>query len=670
MSSDFDCGDFHTTTATAATSIGQKRLRPLPSSHLLATAADGGSGDGRRRSSSSGDKGLALPPILCEFFRALGKDPPAPPLDAFEMAGNEGGMNPPAQSDPGENGVIGGRRFYAGGDDGLGLCPVPAIAAAVGSSSSLTKRQHQRFLHLSSLLLLENRPVQAWKVPEQREHRKLVQLVKKEQELYRKALSEFWSSNPGGRLALGFGVQDGSSDCSGAAAAADDDDAIAKPFVRFSLQKIQSKIEIWTSVVSSGVVPQIYGRCRQVIPCNVSDQFATLSPDDIASHVVVVERTPSEDETLSPADVEEFIPINSSLPCPVANHMALHVKLICQDETALALALQHNVDVVTTEETMESLLRMSTLDKPPSLLVPVSRTSADTFVILDTPVPRPHESTRDVLECGIEDSLSTFLKSTCQGASASPLPNRNDSMFCFTMLRFPCRTKRPLRVLVRSVRQLPRQSLYGDRPPKVRARVEYFPERGQELASSVDQATWILDHLLAGGGGGISGAAADASSVVSRPEMRVKICRVDPRTMTCLGWDDASWASATTEPFRWYEKTNPEGAAATDHWRRLASLLTATRTIGPGKHVLCLPGRRETTGHSILSVTLHECDAQGEIDLLSELGRSRRVPIGPDAFSRSQRYWRWEYADRVPFTLPVTSPKDDGQDNYLHADSN
>jgi hypothetical protein len=234
------------------------------------------------------------------------------------------------------------------------------------------------------------------------------------------------------------------------------------------------------------------------------------------------------------------------------------------------------------------------------------------------------------------------------------------------MLKFPCRTKRPLRVLVRSARRLSRKNgLAHHGLPEIRARVEYFAERGQELASSLDQALWVLDHLLGGG----SGANAINASGIPTAESQLKICRVDPRTMKCLGWEEASWASATTEPSRWYERTTPEGAGAEDHWRRLVSLLSATRTIGPGRHVLCLPGRRETSGDSVLSATVHESDVQGKIDLLSELGRSTAVPLGLEAFSRSQRFWRWECADRVPFTLPETaSKKDDGHDSSLKAD--
>ena len=58
-----------------------------------------------------------------------------------------------------------------------------------------------------------------------------------------------------------------------------------------------------------------------------------------------------------------------------------------------------------------------------------------------------------------------------------------------------------------------------------------------------------------------------------------------------------------------------------------------------------------------MSVTVHESEEDGEIDLLTEIEQSNGLPLGPDDFVRCQRYWQWECENRVPYTFQVARPK-------------
>jgi hypothetical protein len=602
----------------------RRRPRPFPSSHALAAI-------------NPQQHPRSVPPLLVDFFRALGKDPPASSTDA--PTGRQDGAPSSAASLQAGAGTARAKRSA----EDLGGSPLDELdgghadlallldGPAASASSALTDAQHRRFLQLAlSLEERSDKPVSSWKEATRKEYNKLVRLVKSEQELYRRALAAFWAGNRDGRLSVGCTTDDSDSAASAAAAAV--------PFVRAARTLKEIHCATWRSRLGSGAVPRSYGKCRQVITFEVSDQFTTLSLDSILPQVVQDGTSDAKPADVTPDTrdaIQDVVPPDSVIPPPKQDDDGVFgtSPLLVNDDEAFTLANTHNADVVTTEETLRSILKIADHEKCPPLLIPVSRSTATSIVVMESPVPTSYASPRECLEVGVKEALRQLLG------------NKNSidkPSFGYTILAIPCRTRLPLRVLVRhdcrvALGEDPRegQSIRG-----IHARVEYFPERGRELPASIDRSMWALDHLL-------SGHSENA---------QVTICRVDPKDMRCVGWDDASWASATIEPSRWYENTNQ--GSAVDHWRRLASLLSASRTIGAGRHVLAFPGRRSDAALSApLSVTVHESEEGGEIDLLTELKQSNGLPPGPVEFARCQRYWQWECENRVPYTFQVARPK-------------
>jgi hypothetical protein len=606
----------------AGPSPRRRRPRPFPSSHALAAI-------------NSTQSPRSIPPILADFFRALGKDLPSASAN-FASAAAGGDDGEPSTYIPSllvGAGTAGAKRpaLEIDGSSSIGTAEALADLSLLldgPGSSTLTDAQHRRFLQLS-LALEENsdKPVSSWKEAIRKEYNKLVRLVKTEQERYCKALAAFWTTNPDGRLLLGF-----TDDASATSAAV--------PFVQAALKIKQLQDEAWRCRLASGTVPRCYGKLRQVITFEVSDQFSTLSLDAILPQMIQTCTRDVETSDVTPVtrDVQEVVPPDSVIPPPKRDDCVLDsAPLLVNDSDAFTLAKDNNADVVTTEETLRCVLKIAAYEKYPPILIPASRLAATSVVVLEAPAIASYGSPRECLEVGTNEAFRQLLRS-----SQPHTENSNGKpSYGYTMLTIPCRTRLPLRVLVR--RDCPGTFEEGnceDLPiRKIHARVEYFSERGRELAASIDRSMWVVDHLLGG----------------HSENAHVKIFRVDPREMRCVGWDGASWASATIEPSRWYENTNQ--GSVVDQWRRLASLLSASRTIGAGRHVLAFPGRSNVAVSAPMSVTVHESEEDGEIDLLTEIEQSNGLPLGPDDFVRCQRYWQWECENRVPYTFQVARPK-------------
>lgn len=531
-------------------------------------------------------------------------------------------------------------------------------AAFESRGSTLTDAQHTRFLELAPLV--ESRPLHLWKESTRREYQNLLRKVLREQDHYRRALERFW-------VVCGMDRLPARSEPPPPAGQRREPPLPAgengnETMTEYKRESVYDPVEAWKRLVDSGGLPQCYGKCNQVISLGiVQDPFAGLGLDALKAQVLW-----EDPDAADVPRVDQLPTVGTVLPLLPSSLWGSPPALVALDAFDRGLAEKYKVDLLTTEDTLRTALaachflhRSSDLSppnpEPPSLAIPVSRPEAGAVVALDVPVPQSGgANSRERREAAAEEALyQSFLK---EQTSPQRVPQR------YTLLTIPVKGRSPLRVLVRSPVRLRMVEGYHEGFEdsaanfKVHTQAEYFPERGQELPNALDKAVWVLDHLLGGG----SDNRATAT--------RVAVCRFDVTTGTCLGWDDASWAAATSEPARWYERIGggvgtvddeEGGGTPTGLWRRLASLLHAARTVGVGQHVLTYPGRG---GGSSLprSATVHGADPHGGIDLLQEVreaAAARTAAASPEVLLRDFRPWKWTHPHHVPYTFPTASPQ-------------
>lgn len=603
--------------------LGTRRRRPLPSTKILAAMVE-----------SDSPTGLSEPnmcPLIRDYICSLEKEG----LIATNLQDKktEKDLVAHQQQEETVDDSNESSSLMAGDDDSSAAAveastSIPAIDDT--RLSTLSQRQHDRYLELLSLQVTSQRPVRMWKERTRKEFYNLRQLVEKEQTAYYWSVQEFWQQQDG-RILMCFTNKDHA----------------ASVFADMATMGRGGWIH-WKEKLREAVLAGLPAahqsfekKCCQIISLpNASLQTTrnsenTLDLDSFdaekvgredvsASNPPVVESFPQPLDTISSPrdDSSESKDKNSS---PFTYYLPLR-----DDQKALALAKECKVDILTSSEAMAALLQ-----DPANAcwILPVASDRNDTSLlsILELPIPQSYTSPRSCLTTGLNEGMYQWVerRQAAKEQVIETFPPEKPS-YSYTLWKLPPSRNKRLSLLVRDrVRLLDGLSSSSARPLKIQTRVEYFPERGQELPSSYEKVLWLLNHLL-------------------HPEgCTVLVTRVDARTCQVLSVDQVSRAHALVED----DSTPPRVA---DLWQNMIRVLHAVPTIGSGHHVLCLPARNTSaTSHhrQMHSVSVHRANEQGEIRLEDEVALAGDVSMDPVALKSSFRPWKWQ-AQRVPYTYP------------------
>jgi hypothetical protein len=199
------------------------------------------------------------------------------------------------------------------------------------------------------------------------------------------------------------------------------------------------------------------------------------------------------------------------------------------------------------------------------------------------------------------------------------------------------------------------QSENGTTPAKVRAHVEYFPERGVlEVPTSYEKSLWILDQLL------------------FQHQIHTFWARIDPhRSCQLIGWEETGVAhafAAAAATGKNDTHTNTTTTATTDddpwmHFQSLIQLLQSIPTIDVPQSILCcgLPQQQDNSSSLLASISVHapavtDTDVRLDLEAIAEQGADG-VVMSSEALQHCTRDWKWEGEDRIPYTFPVAKQK-------------
>lgn len=450
------------------------------------------------------------------------------------------------------------------------------------SSCSLTRGQHARYLQLKS-------GSESWNEGRRKEFSKLHKRVKQEQELYRQALETFWQQHLQ-RFKVGL------------------ESTVARYCQSFA-KMYQSSYE------SSSSSPQYFGPCSQVISLqhvsfsaftkSITKRDSKLTLDAISSEVVHHEIRGDEPIVIDFDTADPLAFTEANMPS---------LQLLQNDSLAMRLSNEYGASIVTTKETLESLLQVSG-DESTRWMIPATKNDSDT-VVLDTPLPQP-TIPRECVSQGVTEGLNQSLSQSVPSS---------DGGYTYTLLTLPSRAsgKSRCKVLVRS-----RRRLYNNEqePLCIRTHLEYFPSRGTEEFTSCERSTWMLDSLL---------------------KEQTKMARVNPSTMKILQWEQVGVAHALAFP-----KNHAITTIEMDPMHHLEALVTSLHsfeTLAVGHHLLRLSPL--STSISVHTACLSETDEKS-IHVTEELNKADAVYTGAAALRQCARLWQWK-EDRIPYTFPIS----------------
>ncbi len=184
--------------------------------------------------------------------------------------------------------------------------------------------------------------------------------------------------------------------------------------------------------------------------------------------------------------------------------------LISEDEKAKDLAFEHSVDIVTTANVIEVLVRTKKWNIP--LLCTEKHEKGVVFIEDSLPTP---SDPRECLSVGFTEALYGQVQ------RSNNYSGKCEGRYIYTLLTFTRRAAK-VRVLVRSVDYLVDSEI---RPIVLLGQVEYFSECGYEDAPAEDRAWWFMLKVL-------------------RPHCRLALCRVDARTAGVLEVEEKGVADA------------------------------------------------------------------------------------------------------------------------------
>ncbi len=474
--------------------------------------------------------------------------------------------------------------------------------------STLTPSQHRRYLKL--VQQTERR------TPSEKMHwKQLRAVIPAEQAKYRQTVKQFWMTHKDDRLLLG--LQPSSR---------------IHTYCHWACGEHRRHNERMLSILK-------YGKCRQVLSLRsaaVSDQtlldVATLDFKLVAK---------SDIET---APIVSLMPtVGTRVACPRQSLVELPLS---NDVKALELADQHGAEVMTTDRTLEALLQIPG-DFTTQWILPVTR-NKNQILIMEAPYAQVYANPRECLTRGIQEGLYQLMASHDESDTDERRYHYIYSVWTLPLTTTTTSTtlirrSKAMRVLIRSTVRLLESTIT---PLHIRAHVDFFPERGQELVSRYERSLWILDQLL----GNVS-----------------KLCRVDGRNGHILEWQDTSVAHAFAA-----EDDDPMQGFA-----QLVQFFHAVSTIDfsgdmvgetlPSR-LLCLPSRENSsspsqvpgnnqTFHAVdpYSVSVHAPSNQEVVvDLELLLENADGVSMNAKALEECYRPWRWDLLDRIPYTFPAS----------------
>lgn len=480
------------------------------------------------------------------------------------------------------------------------------------TSSTLTRGQHARYLQLES-------GSESWNVGRRKEFRKLSQRVQQEQELYRQAMEVFWERHVE-QYKIGLQHQ------------------VARYCMAYA--------KLYHSSYRGA---RHFGPCSQVISLQHVSKAAftdsarvdtnnNLTLDSFSSRVVH-ETNNGEKRTIVAANVDwdSVVPVWNESNIPP-------VSFLDNDVLALELAKQHGASIVTTEETLQTLLQVSG-DELTHWMIPMTRRrhGDGSIVLLDLPIPRPNIP-RTCVSKGVTEGLYQALLSAskCASNDTDDRHQKDARGYTYILLTLPgnAGTHKPStksrNILVRSRRRLYTNAAAASDQPQsicIQSQLEYFfnCRACWEESTSYERAGWILNKLLL--------------------YQETRLARVDPSTMKVLLWEQVGVAHALA--FSKQSGINQTRMMdPMNHFQALVQVLYAMDTLPAGEHVLCLPSASTSISVHAACPASTTTSADATIDLEQEFKNADAVYTGAVALRQCARAWRWN-EDRIPYTFPI-----------------
>jgi hypothetical protein len=518
--------------------------------------------------------------------------------------------------------------------------------------SKLTVGHHCRYMQLTGPQQTDRRTK-----AERKECHTLRQFVESEQAAYRNALTKFYTRNKGRYLVAGFTATPHP----------------ATVFCRWASSTNKTRastlITIHHPSQSSSMMPLLkFGKCRQVLSLHNTEASMSNKDDskrlDVQSLEFQVVHPPSDTNTNTNANANTTPhPHQHQLPCvgakvvPPIQEPPISSPLQ-DDATAKQLAVEHDASIVTTDETLETLLLLPG-DYASRWMVHATTVAIDDnddeknnnnnnnnnnnkqkqfITLLDLPLPQAFLTPRDCLTSGLQEGL--YQQAAAAAAAGNTNNNNNENNkanhqgvhYRYTVWTLPMSSTQQQRrrrqqqrtvvkVLVRSKLRLFDEDT---KPVKLRAHVEYFPERGSEVPSGHEKALWILDQLLL------------------EHQVTTKFARVDANTCKLLAWEETSVAHAFAG----------DEAHPMRHFVALLQVLQSIPTIADLETNSCLLSLARGS-HSVSVHTPVEDDNAVVLDLEPVLEQADAVVTSSEALSHCARDWKWDRTDRIPLTFPV-----------------
>lgn len=470
--------------------------------------------------------------------------------------------------------------------------------------STLTPSQHRRYLKL--VQQTERR------TPSERIHwKQLSSLVPTEQAKYRQAVQEFWIRHKDDRLLLGLQTS-----------------SKTRIYCQWACAEHHRHNDQMVSLWN-------YGKCRQVL----SLRSAAVNEKTLLD-VATLDLQPVEKCNVDKVPVVSMLPSVGTRVVPPRDSIA-EIRL-SDDTKALELANQHGVDLMTTDRTMETLLKVPG-DFTTHWLLPVVRHDDHKIIVMEIPLAQVYANPRDCLTRGIQEGLLQQMTSHNQ----SDTQDRR-RYYAYALWTLPTSTStaggrrsKPIRVLIRSTVRL----FWNAIPLQIRAHVDFFPERGQELASRYERSLWILDQILG---------------------YICKLCRVDGRNGAILEWQDTSVAHA----FAAGDDDPMQGFTQLVQFFYSVSTIDFSGEVSDNaipSRLLCLPSRENGSNPNSIdpySVSVHAPSQQDvAVDLRILLENADGVSLNAKALEECYRPWKWNVPDRIPYTFPASGKSSTSNDS-------
>ena len=556
------------------------------------------------------------------------------------------------------------------------------------SLSTLKIGHHRRYLKLTTT---DSKHQQTSKLTfaQRKELDKLRQMISKEQSLYRSALDKFHDSYKS-RYLIGF--QSNPSNES----AKDGKSGIASLFCRWACFHAQSINREWGKAIASredstdskardgenisvnasknnadkvSLLPKYYGKVRQTLALHYRTHQSTLDVHDLVCSVVhesapIVQSSslssssslPAKLPEVSTKDIEDGS-ISQKISPPMMDS-APPVRLLRNDPKVLELASKYSATIVTTSETLETLLRFPGHHSSKWMLPCTTRTvglpntgsaskpsSSRSVTILDLPIAQAFSSPRSCIEMALQEGIYQDFIKQCEPSHGveTSVGTQNDrekqdgssplvSQVVYSLWVLPAKNvggtngsrKKMIRILIRTLVRL-RDSV-SKLPVRIRARIEYFsapvsPESRsrREIPNSYEKSLWILDQVLFG------------------HQVFGLQYRIDPTTCEIVGWDTTSvahaFAASETDGIQSDSKFHHSNLGPSDHWKALIQLLQSIPSISMPDTLLCLPGLISERKTNINDASRENLSGDGKISTVPLNSQQEQVRLDPFSVS-------------------------------------